>query len=248
MQTDQRFPLPPRLLRECRAKLLIVAPEFGQAPLYVANLPVDHPETGDAQAFTTRGAPNLFVRDQLIAEGLWQGCGTTITFCKPLSHYEALGITLHEAAHNLPLEEPRPDVEPTAADKARQGQLIATLLQRPVGTLATMPAWYEHHGLRFIRRCLHLHRRAWLAGFEIGLPEICFAGHHYDLSPAWKYMHALGDEPRRMRSATFAEIEVEPMSAQFRELFHADYAQWCERPQSEPTIDTTEIQTDVRAA
>jgi hypothetical protein len=86
--------------------------------------------------------------------------------------------------------------------------------------------WYELHGWQFIRVCLHLHFRAWQAGFEIGLPEIHVAGHDYDLSPAWDYKHELRDEPRRMYGEMFATICDTTPPAGFHKLFADDFRAW----------------------
>jgi hypothetical protein len=147
---------------------------------------------------------------------------------------DALGLLLHEVSHN-PFTTPPADVEPTPGLLAVQRQFIANRLAQPVGDLPTMPAWYKSHGLRFVRRCVHAHARAWRAGYEVGLPAIAFAGPHYDLSPPWRYRRELGDEPQRMANASFTEIDATPMPPAFRALFHSDLQDWCDRTGKEPS-------------
>lgn len=185
----------PEVLARCEALSVLTAPEMKRGPLYFTGLPADYPSPGpNVSAFTSIGAMDFTIRDMLIAEGRWTGPGSMITFCQPMSLENALGIALHEVAHLLPFKaSPVIDFEPTPNIKTKQREMVAASLNGPIGKSPTLPAWYEHHGLAFIRRCVHLHHRAWQHGQEVGLPEIQFAGAHYDLSPAWRYMRALGD-------------------------------------------------------
>jgi hypothetical protein len=217
------------LLRECERLALIVAPELAAAPLYAANLPPNFPATGQVAAFITRGAPNFILRDALIAEGRWHGPGTVVTFCAPMARHNALGLMLHEIAHVLPFTEPPADYEPSPMLRKLQRELIELQLNRPANDSPDMPAWYNRHGIKFHRVALHLHARAWQAGYEIGLPEIQIFGEQYDLSAAWKYMHALRDECERMQTPTFAQIAAEQPPAEFLELWRADFREWNKR-------------------
>ena len=226
------------VLAECRNMALTVAPELTAAPLYPTNLPSGYPDCGDTLAFTVTRGIDFAIRRHLIDEGRWQGPGTIIAFCQPMSRDESLGLLLHEVAHAVPYKSPSADVEPTAETQSLQRQFVANRLLHPVGDLPTMPAWYSSHGLAFVRRCLHLHFRAWRSGVEIGLPMISFAGSDYDLSPPWKYRRALGDEPQRMMLASFREIDATPAPAEFRSLFHSDIHDWFKHTeQEEPHVN-----------
>lgn len=104
------------------------------------------------------------------------------------------------------------------------------------------PAWHSAHGFQFTRRCLHLHDRAWQLGIEAGAGDMGFAGYWYDLSPHWKYMHAIGAEPRRMRGRSMEDICSTAAPKAFRKLFHADYQRWlASRDTSTPEQETIDV-------
>lgn len=221
--------------RECEGLAQVVAPELAAGPLYVTNLPANYPDVGDTMAFTTRGAFDFALRRHLIDKGRWRGPGTVIAFCQPMSRDEALGLVLHEVSHAVPFVDPPLDFDPSPAIELAQRQLVEGLLVQPVGASPAMPLWYAEHGLQFVRRCLHVHHRAWQAGFEVGLPMIGFAGEGYDLSLAWRYLRAIGDEPERMAATSFRVIDATPAPTEFSDLFQSDIRDWCERTGRELT-------------
>lgn len=223
------------LLDECRALALRLAPELAAAPLYVTDLPADYPDAGDTLAFANRNGFDFAIRRHLLDQSRWAGPGTVIAFCQPMTDHEALGLLLHEAAHVVPFQAPPADFEPSEEFQAAQRLLVARKLIEPTGDVPTMPTWYAAHGLKFVRRCLHLHARAWSLGHEIGLPAIHFAGPEYDMAAPWRYRRTLGDEPQRMATATFSEIDSTPMPKAFRDLFHSDFQDWCDRTGKEPS-------------
>jgi hypothetical protein len=214
------------VLTECHDLVLTVAPELAGAPLYVVNRPANHPATGGIEAYTRPGIITWDVRDALIEQGAWRGPGSTIVFCQGVDRSQALAVAVHEAAHLLPMQALPPDVEPTDAMRAGQHAGIAMTLSQAIDESAVEPRWVNDHGAAFVRNCLHLHHRAWLAGYEICLHKMACGGWRYDLSDGWRYKFAIADEPKRLEAATFAEIASTPAPGAFTALFQNDVAYW----------------------
>ncbi len=217
-------------LDHCRELIGIVAPELvGDVPLYTLVQPPEFPKLERTAAVATRHA-DAGLAASLAAAGEWRGPGNTIMFCD--HDFIDLGLALHEAAHLLPLmpapKPPRVSDEGLIAPNAHW-HAYADLLRGEAETdlAAIMPRWIVgDHGLQFVRRCLHLAHRAWHAGFDVPIWQMSFAGDQYDLSVDGEYRKAIGDEPVRLRDASFAEIEAEPMPAEFLDLFSADVQRW----------------------
>jgi len=85
-----------------------------------------------------------------------------------------------------------------------------------------------HHGAAWIRCTIHAnHRAVSLDQFTglflvMGLHFMTLVTEDYDLSPAYKYVNALGDEPERLEGASFPEILATEPPAEFTDLFNAD--------------------------
>lgn len=209
-------------------------PELAAAPFYIMPRAVsdcrrDPNYRTAAMAFPAWTMPYL-VREQLITEGRYRGMGNTVMFVEPADD-DVDAIVLHECAHLLPVSDPLPEpkselfIEAMVAQERRQ-------LKEPRREQNDKPLWSPCHGASFIRFAIHLHARAWDLGREISLGAMRVAGPRYDLSPHWQYSRALGDEPRRMRNATFDEIARAAMPKAFRKLFHEDYQRWLGRRNS----------------
>ncbi len=217
--------IPQDLLDECETLALQLAPELGASPLYFVNVPLGHPRQETCAAFTSRGAINFSIRHELIAAGRYRGPGPMIAFCdNTMWRTATLAVALHEVSHNLPYQQPQADFEPSEA--LRNLQRICIENQIADDSKRLIRPWNGDHDLGFIRRCLHLHWRAWQIGYEIGAGDMYFAGNYYGLSPHWMYLHAIGIEPQRMANESFEAIEAEPYPTEFIELWRNDVGRW----------------------
>ena len=213
------------LLRECEGLGQVIAPELWSAPVYLINRPATFDVSDDTVAFATGG--NFDLRDALIADNRWRGPGAMIVFCHDNPREKLWGTTCHELAHRLPVATFGPDVPPTPLDREREHANAEKFsVEECYNGEQNRPGWWLHHGMAFVRTAIHLHTRAWSAGFEVPLPAVHCAGRGYDLSEAWKYKSALGDEPRRMLTASFSEILSIKAPEDFIELFHDDCRRW----------------------
>ena len=169
------------------------------------------------------------IRDHLVARGEWRGKGPAIVFRSDhiREHYGdhpenfrrgVLEIMLHETAHALPAIPSLPDFEPSPILRKIQADRFA----RCASTIDDGNAVESCHGAQFIRIAAHLWYRSLAAGF-VGAPWNIFSGYRYNLSHPFAYVEALGDELRRMYSATFAEIEATPPPQAFADLWQADF-------------------------
>jgi len=87
------------------------------------------------------------------------------------------------------------------------------------------PIPWRRHEWRFIRIALHLAYRATRAGVPL-TPLDVFDAAGYGLSPTWKYVAALGDEPERMASLDFTAIRVAPVPTAFAAVWRRDLLRW----------------------
>ncbi len=91
------------------------------------------------------------------------------------------------------------------------------------------------HGLTFIRKCCHLFSRAIAGGFDV-TPHFLFGMQGWGwLRFTESYLDAIGDEPARLATATFREIEAVEPPAAFTQLWAADLARF--QHYQERTID-----------
>lgn len=169
---------------------------------------------------------NPLLKENLVAEGLWKGTGFAVIYYQANPLAKLLGTTLHECSHLVLASPPGPDVDTPAEDLAEWREAAQQWGRNAATPNPDFPNWAGGHGEPFTRVALHLHFRAWQAGYEIGLPEMNIAGANYELSPSWRFMHALGDEPRRMANLPFAEILDTKSPQPFRDLFEADAKRW----------------------
>jgi hypothetical protein len=240
--TEHTRPLLTQRTRRKLHKLLeAVVPE---QRFYITSAPFD--VTGVCcNAFTPDGPLRGALYEKIVAEySGWQGDGQVIVITNRLDRHKIRGTILHEASHptiaTQPIETLSPELQLMEAEFMRINST-----HRSIGDAPVMPNWYRHHGIEFIRRATHLHFRAWRAGYDVGLPMMNVAGWGYDLSPAWLYRRALGDEPRRMWEATLAEITAAPVPIDFQDLFVTDLIAWMKR---QSAISITEGEPNVCAA
>jgi hypothetical protein len=73
--------------------------------------------------------------------------------------------------------------------------------------IGSSPKW-ESHDAAWCRRALHLWARAEALGHHSSLLDLF--GYQWQISRANNYLPLLGDEPTRMATWTFAEIETAP--------------------------------------
>jgi len=212
----------PDAIDSARRLLLKLAPELGQAPLYVTTAPADYPR-GCYGAFHMR-RPDAAIRKQIVESGQWEGVGNIIVLAQDFQGEELAGILCHECAHATPYcPFDFEDYEPTEAEAKHEAEVVAAWAMSPP---TSGPPWGYSHGLQFVRRCLHLHYRAECSGVSLPLPTLHCAGSNYGLSLLSKYKRALGDEPKRFMGARFGEIEVTAMPSDFQSLFDSDAAAW----------------------
>ncbi|MCE9556750.1 MAG: hypothetical protein K8T91_25655 [Planctomycetes bacterium] len=212
----------PSRYEAARLRLLDLAPELRQAPLYLITAPPDYPR-GCYGAFHMR-RPDAAIREALILSGQWEGPGNIIVLGRDFQGEELTGILAHEGAHCLPFcPFDFDDRAPTKAEAEREAEAVAAWASSPP---VSGPPWEHSHGLQFVRRVLHLHYRAERSGVSVPLPTLHCAGPHYGLSGLWKYKRALGNEPERFMGATFGEIEATAVPSDFQLLFDSDLAAW----------------------
>ncbi|QDU87192.1 hypothetical protein Pla175_05490 [Pirellulimonas nuda] len=147
------------------------------------------------------------------------------------------GLLLHELAHLLPVDGP----ESVAAAEAIEagtyddagGSFDATgddWLRAAVAWEGTfdLPPW-DGHGILWIRRVLHLHHRAKLAGCVVDIEDLRVAGLDYQLAAPQVYAAALGDEPDRMANWTFAKVESVTPPTGYIDAFERDANNYFQR-------------------
>jgi hypothetical protein len=153
--------------------------------------------------------------------------GCLIAFCRVLERPAAITATLHELGHLLPYSPPLdlsdiPEATQMAALRDWHQQQDRAVYEMP----RIVPPWHPTHDRRFIRIVLHLWWRAAIhANVVADLGGLC-AGLQYGLSPALWYWRLLGDEPLRLRDATFEEILAEPEPQPFVDLWRSDVSRW----------------------
>ena len=223
-------PIPPAALYECEALALRLAPDLGESRLRCVNAPAHHPIRDCSRAFTGIGANDFVLRDELIRLGRWPGPCHIIAFCMPLERMQLLAIALHELAHLLPSFPPADDFDPSPELRSLQAESFAKQLDNRDNE--SRPPWIRHE-IAFVRRCVHLHARAWDAGIEVGAGDIHFGGTQYGMSAHWKYLRLFENEARRMLCQPFDVIDNEPYPPEALELWRHDVAKWYrEHPES----------------
>jgi hypothetical protein len=216
-------PLTPAQLVDCERIALQLAPELFAAPLYVLNVPDGDPALSTRVKAYAADTGLFALQDSLRDAGRWRGHGPVIAFCDVEPH-EVLPLLIHELAHCVPFDPVRNIREPTPELRAFQRATVEVWL---AGAQVFTPPWQRgDHGLQFVRRCIHLHHRAWQLGIEVGAGDVHFAGEQYGLSEHWRYRRALGDEPRRMACESFAGIESAEPPDEFVQLWRDDLADW----------------------
>lgn len=209
-----------RALTECRDWLIGLAPELATAGLQLLRHVEGWICPSDASAYAVRG-PHIGIRDELRRRAEWPGSwGSYIVFREvPADRNTLRGVALHEAAHLLPAKVPVADdgEEPNAEQLAYHRKKLQTWAE---GELEPDP-WTGHEA-DFIANCLHLHRRAQLAGGDIPFSDMNFAGRNYGLSMPAVYQFELGCLPEAYQQLTFHEIQSEPLPKRFVTLFEND--------------------------
>jgi hypothetical protein len=190
-------------LRDARHLILRAAPELCDAPLYVrphdvALLP------RDVLALTMPLDP--LWRSRLEAEGRWHGVGRLVVLSDEMSSRpfeDVLGCVCHEVAHLLPAQVPSVILDGIGDMVALCREWEAVDAACEADTLPGSSA--NQHGADFVRRLLHLRHRVQQER-DVVLPFNTLGVYH---GPCHVSLMAkrLGDEPARLRDATFQEIE-----------------------------------------
>ncbi|MEQ8850143.1 hypothetical protein [Botrimarina sp.] len=215
------------MLETLRQFALQIAPELSAQPLYVVQQPAIYPQTTYASAYALKfGCP--IIRQVVKEAGDWIGNGPAIVIIEePADSRDLLATIVHETAHLVPSKKLSEDREPTAAEMVGAFRMAERWAETPeIHQGPSGEPWGGAHGIDFIRRALHLHDRALRHGHDVPFDSLGVAGHYYGLSWAGKYARALGDEPERMRSLTFAEIEATDPPQAFARLFDEDVERW----------------------
>lgn len=199
-----------------------LAPELCDVPFYLLRQPPSWPAPWDAFAYAVRGR-HIPLREHLKATGQWQGqFGPTIVFIDEFAtRDEFLASAIHELGHVLP-----PvvlDDVPVTADEVAEQQVFLNRFAAADSRKEMIREPWQGHGLKFIRREIHLGHRLALQGLTV---TAAFAGGMYGLGPCWRYIEALGNEPQQMLNCSFSEIEAVPPPAAFTELFADDVARY----------------------
>ena len=214
------------ILAECRDIILDIAPELRPDPLYVT----DEAALAVAGGLILGWACNeteSYPRQILEASGEWQGPGRFISLAlNKLETPSAVRcVALHEAAHLLPARPVTTTDKPPspAAVRWNRGDIRLSLAASNYGPADEPWTDDDCHGWKFIRRALHLHHRATVAGYDVDLHGLC-AGVQYGCVWPHYYAEELGDEPARLASLTFDEIESFKPPDGFMALWNQDVA------------------------
>lgn len=132
-------------------------------------------------------------------------------------------VALHELGHIL--ERPADGEGIDERRRVFEALCVGYAVSREAPTDENAAPPFRDHGLRFVRTCLHLWRRAQAAGWEVPLSGYC-AGRQYGLSHINMYREALGDEPRRLAGYAIRDIINAPYPREFRRLWDEDMAHW----------------------
>jgi hypothetical protein len=230
----------------CRA---VAGPDLAGTPLYLlpqSRLAADFGTADVCDGFTNPSL-DLYLRDYI--GPAWHGRGPCIVvndlafkddLYADAFEYVVQSVVLHELAHVLmrpALFEDRPDLSPERL--LFETLLVADALKRDPP--ADRPA-YDGHESPFIRVALHLRHRAEAASVSIATALLC-AGWRYYLSPAHRYLEALGDEPARMAGALFRDILAARPPPAFVQLWDEDVVAYQEHfpTRKEPHMSVMEL-------
>jgi hypothetical protein len=224
-----------RVAPELAAEQLLYICHFGELGL-----------PGDTRVTGIAGSAGIH-EVELRRRGLWSGHGLCIAVnlaniirqtdhCRGARNRRCsirdtfLATVLHEAAH---LIDPTLNHAPPPAGQDKG--LEASLLKHALATefyapdkadegLIPVPRWFMHEAC-WIRNLCHILGRAQrlddVSPFDLRIDDL--ADHEtYGLTKLANYWHALGNEPWRMRRATFAEIAATPAPVPFVSLWLED--------------------------
>jgi hypothetical protein len=198
---------------------LAICPELANEPLYILAGPEDRRRSKNVSAATISGVLDFRTREELIKANQWKGPGRVILFFGEFEQAQARAVLVHEVGHAVENVVPEEDIEPTPAMKRWQEVSEYVAVRTPEKNCG-MPRWFPTHNAMWLRRTLHLHHRAWAAGYEVPLANVVNS-ESYDLPPAWKFKAALECEFERFADKPFSVIEAEPAPEEFKELFRA---------------------------
>jgi len=229
-----------RLLARAESLCRAVAPNLAGGPVYVvlaADLPSDLRWPDRLEGLTTRHL-DLILRPTLERLGRWRGRGPAMVLSPQAIAADLaelgrparrrcfarifLGDVLHELAHILDaglVSGPEPPADLVDLSKVIIKAQLAGLTAPTNGPSATIP--WRRHELGFIRVALHLAHRARTAGVWLQSGDV-FDGTEYGLSPTYRYMLALGDEPARLAGCQLADVRATPPPAPFIALWRRD--------------------------
>lgn len=234
------------LAAQAEALARCVAPDVACGPFYVVlrpDLPAEYQGgDGGALALTSRHL-DLMLRPTLERQRRWRGRGPAILLdpvaiaadaaARPRPSRRrvfpavAASVVLHELAHIIDAG-PRDDGTEPDPGLIQFGRLplAADLTGTEIptnGPGAAVP--WRGHELPFIRVALHLAHRAATLGVEVPAKDV-FDARDYELSPTFRYVAALGDEPTLLANRPITMINDMPPPAAFAALWEAEVRTW----------------------
>jgi hypothetical protein len=213
------------MIDELEKLALQLAPELAEAGFRILEHRPDWLAPPRAVAYAIRGR-HLDIRNHLRSTGEWSGAwGSYVVFIPPLPKgSDEVAMLIHELAHTLPARPPIIDDgdQPTRIQRDLQAGQVMTWAH--AGRNSVEP--WSGHGARWIRRACHLKYRAARLGIDVDLTAANVAGSNYGLTHPTEYDTALATEPLRMATASFGDIDAEPMPIRFAAMFARDVGQW----------------------
>lgn len=233
------------LAAQAEALARSVAPDVATGPFYVVlrpDLPPEYQGGVDGPLALTSRRLDLMLAPTLERQRRWRGRGPAILLDPAAIAADAarrprssrrrvfpavvIGVVLHELAH-IVVAGPRDDSEPDP-DLIQFGRLTlaADLTGTEVptnGPGADVP--WRGHEWPFIRVALHLAHRAAALGVPVAASDV-FDARDHELSPTFRYVAALGNEPARLANTPITTIsQIAPPDA-FVALWQADVRAW----------------------
>ncbi len=151
----------------------------------------------------------------------------TIREMEGMAARRLLRVLLHEAAHAIEWL-PMPAAATPAIQRQARQTIDAEIWTPTPAADPRLPAPFFDHGGDFVRAAIHLLYRAKRQGVTLPLSGLA-AGWRYGMAKIESYRAALGNEPWRLRDASFREIAKTPPPKRFVELWHHDVGEWLRR-------------------
>jgi len=188
---------------------------------------------------------DLVAKDCLVAAGRWCGRGIALLvntgeirkilfeqvdddpdLLEKLVHQRTLAVVLHELIHAIIEHRDTPYGHEADARKAQQAvRRFCELSNDDIDDLQTnYPPWYPHDS-QWIRIMMHVAYRAERLGHRVPI-SLLMDSIRFAISSPWLYRNAIGNEPKRLRDLSFAQIlDIQPPDA-FAKTWRNDVERW----------------------